>query len=486
MNILHHISLLGATALALGSPASTFAAKASAPAVTSAVFMANGVKIGEVTQTTAVIWTRLTRNVERNVRGFPFAELSGTPSEAAQLNGHALEEMEGAVPGAAGEVRLVYWPDGLAPEAGATTAWQAVSIKGDFAAKIAIAGLKAGTRYRVRAEGRSSGGGQAGCVTLATFATAAARETPSRVSFTVVTGQDYVRRDDPENGHKVYLLMRQLKPDFFVHTGDIEYYDKPTPLATNERLARFKWNRIYSMPFQRAFHNEVASYFIKDDHDTLKNDAWPGQTYGDLTWAQGLAIAREQLPYGDKTYRHMRWGRDLEVWLVEGRDFRSANNMPDGPDKTIWGREQKQWFFDTVRKSDATFRILISPTPLVGPDRTNKGDNHANREFTHEGRELREFIATQKNMVVVCGDRHWQYVSVDPATGVREYSCGPTSDVHAAGFSESDRTSAHRYLKIKGGFLAATVERVEGRPRAVFRHYGVDGQLYNEDVLPVK
>ena len=44
---------------------------------------------------------------------------------------------------------------------------------------------------------------------------------------------------------------------------------------------------------------------------------------------------------GEQTYRTFRWGKDLQIWLVEGRDFRSPNNMPDGPDKTIWGAEQK-------------------------------------------------------------------------------------------------------------------------------------------------
>ena len=70
-----------------------------------------------------------------------------------------------------------------------------------------------------------------------------------------------------------------------------------------------------------------------------------------------------------------------------------------------------------MQASDAAYRILISPTPLVGPDRANKGDNHANKQFTHEGNELRSFIASQKNMYVVTGDRHWQYVSVDSKTG---------------------------------------------------------------------
>ena len=46
------------------------------------------------------------------------------------------------------------------------------------------------------------------------------------------------------------------------------------------------WHRMYALPFQRRFHLSVPSYFIKDDHDTLKNDCWPGQNYGQLTFAQ--------------------------------------------------------------------------------------------------------------------------------------------------------------------------------------------------------
>ncbi|MCX6630867.1 MAG: alkaline phosphatase D family protein, partial [Candidatus Solibacter sp.] len=207
---------------------------------------------------------------------------------------------------------------------------------------------------------------------------------------------------------------------------------------------------------------------------------------GDFTFKQGQAIFLEQVGMGDKTMRTFRWGKDLQVWLPEGRDFRSSNKMPDGPDKTIWGKEQKEWFKRSVQASDATFRVLISPTPLVGPDRENKGDNHANKAFTHEGNELRSFIASQKNMYVVTGDRHWQYVSVDSKSGVREYSCGPASDQHAGGFRMDLRQPEHRYLNIVGGFLAGTVERIDGKPVLTFRHYSVDGKILNEDRLPLK
>jgi alkaline phosphatase D len=136
--------------------------------------------------------------------------------------------------------------------------------------------------------------------------------------------------------------------------------------------------------------------------------------------------------------------------------------------------------------SDATFRILISPTPIVGPDRSAKNDNHANQGFTHKGGELRSFLATQPDTFVICGDRHWQYVSKDAATGLTEFSCGPGSDAHAGGFSMDQRTAEHRFLRVKGGFLSVDVSRSDNQPRITFRHHDVRGGVVHEEGLPGK
>jgi alkaline phosphatase D len=442
--------------------------------------MANGVKIGEVSSTSVVVWTRLTRHPERNTRGMQF------PGDMnSQHNGGRvvhLCEMEGSVPGAMGEVRVAYWPTQEKARRNVTE-WQSVRADKDFTRQIQIAGLLPGTRYSMMAEGRPPGSAGRRCAIEGGFRTAPKADTPAPVRFAVVTCQEYRQRDDLKNGHRIYPVMQELDLRFFVHTGDIEYYDRPGPYADSVERARFKWNRLYAMPYQRDFHNRTVSYFMKDDHDTLKNDCWPGQRYGSLTWEQGLALFREQVPMGQKTYRTFRWGRDLQIWMVEGRDFRSPNTMPDGPEKSIWGLQQKQWFFETVRASDATARVLISPTPIVGPDRRNKNDNHANRGFAHEGREIREFIGKQKNMFIICGDRHWQYISRDPQTGIREYSCGPTTESHAGGFNEKNRSPMHQYLNITGGFLSVAVDRTHGALRVVFRHHGIDGTVYNEDIV---
>jgi alkaline phosphatase D len=434
------------------------AAEATGPA--RAVFLANGIKIGEVGSDSAIVWSRLTRD----------------PATEPEIKwGHL-------VSGTAGEVRITYWPSDN-PDQRTETDWVAVDTERDFTRQTVLSNLTPATEYALQVEGRSQENAAEIARLEGRFSTAPDDEDVARVLFSVVTGQGYHRRDDDKNGHTIYQTLMPLDVDFFVHTGDNVYYDKPGPRATSIALARFKWNRVYSMPFQRAFFNNSAAYFMKDDHDTLKNDSWPGQTYGDLTWEQGLAVFREQVPMGEKTHRTFRWGRDLQIWLVEGRDFRSANDAPDGPDKTILGAAQKRWLYDSVRNSNATFRVLITPTPILGPDRSSKNDNHANAGFKTEGDELREFISEQENMYIVTGDRHWQYFSEDPETGLMEFSSGPTTDKHANGFDESDRTPMQKYLNLKGGFLTVEVVRQGDDPRIIFRHHAVDGSVYNEETL---
>ena len=82
---------------------------------------------------------------------------------------------------------------------------------------------------------------------------------------------------------------------------------------------------------------------------------------GELNFFKGLKVFREQVPMGEKTYRTFRWGKGLQIWLTEGRDFRSPNNMPDGPDKTIWGREQMEWVKSSILASDADVQSPDQP-----------------------------------------------------------------------------------------------------------------------------
>jgi alkaline phosphatase D len=198
-----------------------------------------------------------------------------------------------------------------------------------------------------------------------------------------------------------------------------------------------------------------------------------------MTFAEGQRIFLEQTPIEGRTYRTFRWGKSLQIWLLEGRDFRSPNDAPDGPSKTILGPEQKAWLKSTLDQSDADWRIIISPTPWVGPDRPDKADNYANTAFATEGKEMRAWASQKKNVVVICGDRHWQYHSVDPDTGLHEFSTGPASDSHAGGSPGEDKRY-HRFHRVAGGFLSVSAEPSAAGSRLVLRHHDVKGAVVYE------
>lgn len=222
---------------------------------------------------------------------------------------------------------------------------------------------------------------------------------------------------------------------------------------------------------------------MKDDHDYRFNDSdpymkgkWvseknadPGAVFTEsrdgqrldvawLTHEEGIRVFKQVFPLHEKTYRTVRWGKGVQIWMTENRDYRSPNAMPDGPQKSIWGAEQKAWLMQTLKESDADYRIIISPNPIVGPDRLMKGDNHANLNgFWHEAQTFLDRIMDEKldNVLLMCGDRHWQYHSVDRRNGrqINEFSCGPTCDEHVQEVPPLYDGVERPYSASRGGYL---------------------------------
>ncbi len=459
----------------------------SSHSASASVYQGCGVKVGEVDQGSAIVWTRLTQSKDQTTKGYvinkadPFDKKNN--SYEMYPTGVDDDKMLGAVPGSPGEVRLSYHESDRQGKS-VQTKWVSVDQSSDFTHKFKISGLKPATKYDYEIDSRSDSGSQ-GQTVKGSFKTSPTIDQAAPVMFTVVTGQKF-RNRDRANGHQIFTVMAAMKPDFFVHTGDYVYMvDKwinSGPPADAMGHARLQWQRIHSFELQKEFYRFVPVFMMKDDHDIGVNDCDPTKGLDGYSYWQGIDMFNEQMPTGDTPYRTRRWGKDLQIWMVEGRDFRSPNAMPDGPDKTIWGKEQFDWLQKSVKASDAAFKVLISPTPIVGPDRSNKKDNHANSVFKHEGDKIRQWIHDEApELFLVCGDRHWQYVSIHPETGVREYCSGSTSDSHAGGWSSGFEKEYHRYLNVIGGFLSVTVERVNGTPNIVFRHHDVEGKVRNED-----
>lgn len=439
------------------------------------VFFTTGYKVSGVTSNQAIVWTRLCGQQfpnsivhERREKVFrhPIDFDENMP----------VDKMDGAVKVANGFVQIKL-------EAGSgkvfSSGWMEAKEPGDSVVSFLFDELEPNSLYKVVIEGKMTDDGVSSFI-YGSFKTAPSPNASKNVILTTSTCQYFWSFDDIDRGFRTYDSMRRMNPDFYIQTGDYVYYDKPGPLAKNLEQARHKWHAMDSRPSIRDLYTKTPVFMIKDDHDLLDNDVFPGSgDYGDLSLEDGLKLWYTNSPVRKKPYRKIRWGKDLEIWLVEGREFRSPNDAEDGPDKSIWGQEQKDWFVRTVEESDATFKLLFTATPVVGPDRENKSDNHANTTFEHEGTWLRKYLSGLKNIFVINGDRHWQYVSKDDETGLLEFGSGPVSDYHVQGWKEGDKRPEHQYLGLVGGFLSVEVKKEGSEPIIIFCHNDVDGRVLN-------
>jgi hypothetical protein len=231
------------------------------------------------------------------------------------------------------------------------------------------------------------------------------------------------------------------------------------------------------------------------------------------------AIFHEQTPFplddensinDGKPYRTVRWGKDLQLWFLETRDYRSPNSMdPDDPDKSMLGEEQIQWLRGTLQESNATFKMVTFALPVIGPDRPEattqeerenlpghirlfrppRWDNLANETWHLERtRLMEEVFAGIDNVIPIVGDRHWKYHSAYPNKQnprIHEFCSGSTSDSHAQSLLRMygvPKPSENELLYWRdpvsqGGFLSVRVNPrgASGQPEAVFRFHLVDG-----------
>lgn len=295
--------------------------------------------------------------------------------------------------------------------------------------------------------------------------------------------------------------MGERKPDFFVGAGDAVYYDQPTNApATTQTEMRRKWHEQFRFPRLISFFSDCPAYWLKDDHDFRFDDAdrtgnqSPSPVLGSQTYRDQLPV----LPLGDNQTRDFHTYRvhpDLQIWFLEGRDYRSPSDQPDGPGKSIWGEEQKKWLQESLMASPATWKILVTPTPMVGPDRATKKDNHTNPQgFRREADDFFAWLKEKKiaNVLLFCGDRHRQYHSIHPS-GVEEYSMGALNDENSiAGIRPGDKDSTDPDGKIRqvflypaatGGFIRVQLQRrPDETPEMRIEFRDDHGQILHEEV----
>jgi len=264
--------------------------------------------------------------------------------------------------------------------------------------------------------------------------------------------------------------MRQLAPDFFIHSGDQIYADgvlqPEVPLSDGSlwrnvvteakshvaiTLEDFRGNFAYNLmdANKQRFASEVPFLVQWDDHET-RNNWYPSQIIGIDAYAEersaSLLAARanrarfEYNPFrispanADRVYRSLSYGPLLDVFLLDERSYRGPNSPNLQPtldaDAAFLAQEQLQWLKRALLHSPATWKVIASDMPLslLVPDGNPdvppgtweawaNGDDGVPRGRELEVMDLLAFIHAHdiKNIVWVTADVHYaSAIAYDP------------------------------------------------------------------------
>jgi alkaline phosphatase D len=297
-------------------------------------------------------------------------------------------------------------------------------------------------------------------------------------------GQNYCRNAE-EGGYSIFKSMQSLNPDFFIANGDMIYADGACraqgPIFFNNTSNQnitwtnipgdFKsiadpsvdWNNVTEVrsifmehwkynrndTYFKEFLRNTSMYSQWDDHEIINDfgSKWP---YWNL-----FSVNREGYPniakegrnaffyyspldsdnnnnnndtandLDKRIYRSFNWGKDLDLFLIDARSYRSQNHLADAPDsnKTMLGDEQLGWLKQELVNSNATWKVISSDVPISIPTGNNASilgrDGWANGNetnnysyytgFERELTDLLRFIDEQniKNIVFVTTDVHF-------------------------------------------------------------------------------
>ncbi len=237
-------------------------------------------------------------------------------------------------------------------------------------------------------------------------------------SFAIAFSGDMEEKYKP---FRLFEVMTAAAPDYFVHLGDTVYADIPKrEFAPTQTHYRRKHARIRADRPLQAFMAQCASYAIWDDHE-IENDAHGGMPQ----LAVAEQVFREYWPCATTQrvglYRRLSLAPDVDLIIVDTRRFRSVQAMPEGPEKTMLGSEQKAWFFDALKRSRAKWKIVATSVPFHG------GSQDAWGNYKTERDEVVAFIKRERidNVVMISADYHFARDWSNKRTGIHEYMAGP-------------------------------------------------------------
>jgi alkaline phosphatase D len=290
-----------------------------------------------------------------------------------------------------------------------------------------------------------------------------------------LAGQNVCRHES--EGFPIFRAVAAVRPNLFVGLGDMIYADGvctavgrygnaqiPGAFEPAARMLNFWAHWRYSREDEafRAVLTSMPYVAVWDDHEVVNDfgphdDTRDGGPYSpdEQLMPLGLAafldynpVPERDVPEG-RIFRSVRWGRHLELFVLDTRQYRDPAGEADDPadPKTLLGAEQREWLKQALVRSDATWKVVVTSVPLSIPTgRPERRDGWAN--FKQEGgyeHELLDILGTLRdrgvdNTVWITADVHFAAVHrYAPFAGsdfrLHEVAAGPLN----AGLFANDR-----------------------------------------------
>lgn len=392
-----------------------------------ALAISHGVMSGDVTATRAILWARV----------------SGSAA-----------------------VRLEY---GTSAALGGASAAVRAEADGDFIAKIDLGNLRPNTRYHYRVVAEQ--GSQREVSLVGTFRTAPPAS--DSVDVTFAWGADTSERFKP---FRIFTAIRTKEPDFFLFLGDTVYSDIDGNATTLEEYrASYRRNRDDAAFLQ--FARSTSIYATWDDHEVANNFDRTHQRMpiGRQAFLEYWPIRQDRADPA-RLYRSFRWGRLVEIFILDTRQYRSPPFERDTADKTLLGAAQKEWLKRGLQASDAVFKVIGTSVPL----KYHGADSWEG--YTTERRELFEFITRNnvRGIVFLAGDVHYAAV-LRHKEGFVEAIAGPLGTIissrrRAAGEPETE-------FSFNSSFTYGLVRVAGSPPLLVIELYDVENRLLHRTTV---
>jgi alkaline phosphatase D len=327
----------------------------------------------------------------------------------------------------------------------------------DYTVKVPLTGLIPATRYRynVRTIQPAQAHGSTTVTTQGEFLTAPSsnESVPTTFLWSADLGGQHRCRDE-QDGYPMFDILLAQKPDFTILLGDLIYADDQCPSPPNAPGSEFTASTLSQYRAKHRYqHGSVAlQRFLAsgpiwatwDDHDVRNNFSGPY----DPQMPEGRQALLEYWPIrtapDDPTrlYRPLRYGADLEIFLLDTRQYRSRNADVDGPNKTMLGQSQLAWLLNGLVHSTATWKLIATSVPLSipkggglampGNDSWARGTDGTGFQ-TELGVIVNAILSQQiRNVVWLAADVHYVQANAYDANGdgvidFHEFICGPLS-----------------------------------------------------------